>query len=208
MIKKSGWLSACLLLLIQTGCSTSSYIYKANDVNAWQQTRAELEKINSWDVRGKISIRSGEDLYTADLYWQQNHHDLNMRLVAPFSQAVTHFSGSDDKGYQVVTEQGELFDVDSPETVTENAFGVTLPFHELKSWIRGVPDRESPVWKVKFNSDNRLQAFEQSGWQIEILKYKSVDGRLLPSKVFLSRLNDYLADKKVDVRLILRRWII
>ncbi|MCK5334751.1 MAG: hypothetical protein KAQ67_01245, partial [Gammaproteobacteria bacterium] len=121
---------------------------------------------------------------------------------------VTEFKGSDEKGYQVLTGQGELIDVDSPESVTEHAFGVTLPFSELKSWVKGVPDRESPVWQARFNDDNRLENFQQSGWQVKILKYKKVGNKMLPSKLFLSRLNDDFTENKVDVRLILRRWML
>ncbi|MCK4708305.1 MAG: outer membrane lipoprotein LolB, partial [Gammaproteobacteria bacterium] len=169
---------------------------------------AQLEAIVQWDIQGKISIRSGEDLFTADLYWQQQKDDLSMRLVAPFSQGVTQFTGNDNKGYQVLTDQGELIDVDSPESVTEHAFGVSLPFSELKSWIKGVPDRDLPVWQASFNEENRLQKFQQSGWEIKILKYRKVGNKMLPAKLFLSRLNGDLTENKVDVRLILRRWVL
>ena len=206
MIKNICFTGACLIILLQAACSNSSYIQKSKDSASWKQTRAEMEAVKQWDIKGKISIRSGEHLYTADMYWQQKDQALNMRLVAPFSQAVTQFSGSDQQGYQVMTEQGELFEVDSPEMITENAFGVTLPFYELKSWIKGLPNRDFPVWKAEFNNENRLQAFEQSGWHVKILKYKKVSGKLLPSKLFLTRLNEDIADNKVDVRLILRRW--
>lgn len=206
MIKKLVWVTACSLVLLQSACTTSSYIQKAGDVSGWKQNRAALEAIKQWNIQGKISIRSGEDLYTADLYWQQQQHNLNMRLVAPFSQGVTQFSGSDEKGYQVLTEQGELIDVDSPEIVTEHAFGVSLPFHELKSWIKGLPDKEAFVWKAKFNQQNRLQEFQQSGWQIKIPGYKKAGSRWLPAKLFLSRIKEDISDNKVDVRLIVRRW--
>lgn len=206
MIKKIWLTGVCLIIVLQAACSNSSYIQKSKDIASWKQIRAEMEAVQQWDIKGKISIRSGEQLYTADMYWQQQKQVLNMRLVAPFSQAVTQFSGSDQQGYQVMTEQGELFDVDSPETVTESAFGVTLPFYELKSWVKGLPNRDFPVWKAEFNNENRLQTFEQSGWHVKILKYKNVSGKLLPSKLFLTRLNENMAENKVDVRLILRRW--
>jgi len=202
------WLLAGSFILLQASCTTSSYVSKAGDADAWKQNRAELESLQQWKLQGKISIRSGEDLYTADLYWRQQQQALNLRLVAPFSQGVTQFSGTTEHGYQVLTEQGEKFDVDSPEVVTENAFGVSLPFHELKSWIKGLPARDQFVWKAKFNQQNRLESFQQTGWQIKILKYKKTGSRWLPSKLFLSRIKENLADNKVEVRLIVRRWTI
>ncbi len=208
MIKKAGLFGLCLAILTLAACSNSSYIRKAKDAETWKQVRDQLESLRQWEIRGKISIRSAADLYTADLFWQQKGDNLKLRLVAPFSQGVTEFKGSDEKGYQVLTGQGELIDVDSPESVTEHAFGVTLPFSELKSWVKGVPDRESPVWQARFNDDNRLENFQQSGWQVKILKYKKVGNKMLPSKLFLSRLNDDMSDNKVDVRLILRRWML
>lgn len=165
-----------------------------------------MESIQQWDIQGKISIRSGDELYTADLYWQQQNNDLNMRLVAPFSQGVTQFSGNDKNGYLVLTGQGESIDVDSPESVTEHAFGVALPFSELKYWVRGLPERDVTVWQARFNEDDRLQSFQQSGWLVKILKYRKVGNKVLPAKLFLSRINDELTDNKVDIRLILRRW--
>lgn len=197
-----------MLILIQAGCTTSSYIHKATDSQAWKQKRETLEQIQQWDIRGKISIRSDADLYTADLYWQQQDARLNMRLVAPFSQAVTEFNGSDASGYQVLTEQGERFNVDSPETVTDNAFGVSLPFTELKSWIKGLPDRHARVWKAEFNDQNRLDSFQQSGWQVKLLKYRKIGANWLPVKLFLSRVGHDIGDKNVDVRLIVRRWVL
>ena len=208
MIKNIGPLGLCLAILTLAACSNSSYIRKAKNSEAWQQWRDQLELVQDWDIRGKISIRSAEDLYTADLFWQQKGADLKLRLVAPFAQGVTEFAGNDENGYQVLTDQGEMIDVDSPESVTEHAFGVTLPFTELKSWVKGVPDRESPVWLASFNDDNRLQHFQQSGWQVKILKYRKFGHLMLPSKLFLSRLNEDISDNKVDVRLILRRWVL
>lgn len=208
MIKRFSALAAWFFILIQAGCTTSSYIHKANNTEEWKQNRDTLEQIRQWDIRGKISIRSESDLYTADLFWTQKDAQLNMRLVAPFSQAVTEFSGSDEKGYQVLTEQGERFNVDSPETVTDNAFGVSLPFTELKSWIKGLPDRNTRVWKAKFNEQNRLESFQQSGWHVKLLKYRLVGKDWMPVKLFLSRVDHDIDDKNVDVRLIVRRWLL
>lgn len=198
----------CLLIMMLAACSGTSYIHKAENVESWKQTLKQLEQVNQWNIQGKISIRSGEELYTADLYWQQKQQALNLRLVAPFSQGVTQFTGNDKNGYQVLTDKGQLFDVDSPESVTEHAFGVSMPFSELKSWVKGIPDSETPVWRARFNADNRLQEFEQSGWKIKILKYRKMGNQVLPVKLFLSRLSDDMTDNKVDVRLILRRWVL
>lgn len=208
MIKKTGLFGLCLAILTLAACSNSTYIQKAKNIESWKQVRAQLELLQQWDIRGKISIRSAEDLYTADLFWQQKGPDLKLRLVAPFSQAVTEFSGNDENGYLVLTEQGEQMNVDSPETVTQHAFGVSLPFSELKSWVKGLPDSEARVWRAQFNDQNRLQFFEQSGWEVKILKYKKVGENMLPSKVFLSRLNENHSDKRVDIRLILNRWVL
>lgn len=208
MIKKAGLFALCLALLTLAGCSNSSYVRKAKNIESWKQTRDHLYALNDWEIRGKISIRSAAELYTADLFWQQKGANLKLRLVAPFSQAVTEFRGNDENGYQVLTEQGERIDVDSPESVTEHAFGVTLPFTELKSWVKGVPDSQSPVWQASFNEDNRLQTFQQNGWQVKILRYRRIDGEILPSKLFLSRIKDDISDNEVDVRVIIRRWMI
>lgn len=208
MIKKAGLFGLCLALLTLTACSNSSYVRKAKNIQAWEQTRDHLESFKDWEIRGKISIRSADEAYTADLFWQQKGINLKLRLIAPFSQGVTEFRGNDEGGYQVLTDQGELMNVDSPESVTQHVFGVSLPFTELKSWVKGVPDRESPVWQARFNDENRLQKFQQSGWQVKLLKYRDVNGKVLPSKVFLSRINEDLSEDKVDIRLILRRWVI
>jgi len=204
-ILRLSWPALALLL---TACASSSYIQNANNIAAWQQQSAQLQAIQQWQLSGKISIRSGQDVYIADLFWQQQSAELKLRLVAPFSQAVTQFSGNTENGYQVLTEQGETYHVDSPESATENAFGVSLPFSELKSWIKGLPDSHSSVWQARFNDDNRLQSFEQNGWQVSILKYKQVGAQALPAKLFLSRINHELTDNKVDIRIILRRWVL
>lgn len=208
MIKTFRLTGLALAVLLLAACSASSYKHKAKNIALWEQRSQQLAAIQQWHLSGKISIRSGDDVYIADLFWQQKPGDLTLRLVAPFSQGVTQFSGSEENGYQVLTEQGETFDVDSPESASENAFGVSLPFSELKSWIKGLPDSHSIVWKARFNDDNRLQSFEQSGWQVKMLKYKKVGDQVLPGKLFLSRLNQELTDNKVDIRLILRRWVL
>jgi len=208
VIKKTALFGLWLGILSLMACSNSSYIQKAKNIESWQQSRDQLASLQQWEIRGKISIRSASELYTADLFWQQNGADLKLRLAAPFSQAVTDFSGNDEDGYLVLTEQGEQVKVDSPETITEHAFGLSLPFSELKSWIKGVPDSGARVWRAHFNDDNRLQFFEQRGWEVKILKYKQVGEYTLPSKVFLSRLNENQSDKRVDIRLILNRWVL
>jgi len=208
VIKKSGLIGLCLSLLVLASCTGTSYIQKAKDIDGWKQQRTALEKLKQWNISGKISIRSADFLYTADLFWQQKNSHLKLRLVAPFSQDVTEFRGDDESGYKVLTGRGEYLNVDSPEVVTEHAFGVSLPFTELKSWVKGLPDKNMTVWRARFNEQNQLQSFEQSGWQVKYKRYKKVGNKTLPAKVFLTRLNESLSDHEVDVRLILRRWVL
>ena len=181
---------------------------KAPSVTAWKQRQAQLQAIDSWDIRGRLSIRNEQQVFPADLFWQQQQQHLMLRLVAPFGQGTTQISRVDGQDYRVITPQGQQIMVDSPASLTLYAFGVALPYQELQYWIRGLPAETGHVWRARFDEQNRLIAFQQNGWDIRILRYQHHGDVDLPNKIFLSLLNDSdepLGDR-VDVRLIIQRW--
>jgi outer membrane lipoprotein LolB len=76
--------------------------------------------------------------------------------------------------------------------------GFELPLDQLRFWLLGVPDQRAP-FELKRNAEDRAAQLIQSDWTIDIDRYMSFDGDVLPAHLVLSR-------EGVRVRIAVDHW--
>jgi outer membrane lipoprotein LolB len=172
------------------------------DIKAWQQHLGQVKNINGWDIRGRVSIQTKDDGGPADLFWQQTdskHFDI--KLVAPFGAGTLHLQGQ-PTGVLLTTSDGEQIMAQTADDLIRQVQGWHFPVSGLRYWLLGTPAPSSKSELVSWNEQGLLYVLHQDGWRIEMRKYKKVANKILPGKLFISRLNE----EEVDVRVIIREW--
>lgn len=93
---------------------------------------------------------------------------------------------SDGSAVSIVTSRGDRLDNDAARAELAKRLGFEPPLDSLRYWIQGVPEPGHPAQET-LDSQQRLAALQQDGWQINYTDYMPVGGGWLPSKLTVQR---------------------
>jgi outer membrane lipoprotein LolB len=189
-----------LSFILLTGCASISQKQQAvtekPSITKTSQNNT-ASTINTWDLTGKIAIRSPKDAFTASWQWHQNNESYTIGLYGPIGSNAIQLTGSPG-AVSLKTSDGKKYKSSSPETLLEQQLGWRLPVSSLYYWIRGLPVPNVASQKER-DTSGRLSILAQQGWRIEYSRYSTVKGVDLPAKIALN--NDTL-----NVKIIINQW--
>jgi outer membrane lipoprotein LolB len=167
----------------------------------WEQRLAHNKQIDSWTIKARLGIQTEYEGGSFDVYWQQLLDAFDIRLIAPLGQGAVQITG-DDAGVTIQLADGRSEYSDDAEGLFASMTGLSLPVAGLHDWLRGMPIEGETIQHASWNEQGQLYKLEQSGWRLEINRYKSVAGFELPHAFYLER-----EDRpELSVRLLVRDW--
>lgn len=193
MFKKLLVIITCLTL---AGCS----VFKTQPTSpeapiSWEQHQALLKNYASWELSGKVGIRTSQDSQSANLKWLQAQQSYQIDIHGPWGQGGASITGQ--PGNVTVQTDGKEFKGENPEQILRNQLGWDLPISDIYWWIRGLPSPRMNFSQTLEN--NRLKTLHQDGWDINYLRYNSLTP-VLPSKLTLSR-------QDLRITVVINSWI-
>lgn len=187
-------LSAVLLL---AGCSGLSQKPETEaPTHSWDQLHQALLNPDSWQLRGKIGIRTTGENQSANLYWQQQAQHYQIELTGPLGQGGARIKGN-GAGITINIAGEEPLWAASPELLMEQTLGWQFPVRQLLFWVRGIPAPEHP-FKLSLNQQKAEQII-QNNWEINYLRFSHQQGYALPEKLTISQ-ND------LRLTIIVKEW--
>jgi len=155
-------------------------------------------QINSWQINGRIAVKTESNNWTANVYWHQQDSVYQLRLNIPPGQGVVLLEGNANEVI-MHTSNNETFSAQDPDTLIADVLKVHIPISDLNFWIRGIPtDEPVPAWYT-FNEAGNLQSLRQNGWEIVYKQYINIQGIDLPKKIFLE-------NAKFRVKIAVSQW--
>lgn len=134
--------------------------------------------INSWNLRGKIGVKTPEEASSGYLNWYQCDRQFEIRVNGPLGSGAAKLVG--DAQQVTLYQSGEPpHSAATAEQLIETQLGWQLPISHLRYWIRGLP---SP--NERFHAT--AQGFQQAGWSLAFPRQASVDGYTLPARAIAS----------------------
>jgi outer membrane lipoprotein LolB len=181
----------------------------------WQQTRARLARIDRWDIRGRMAVRTAGDGGSATFLWDRTQDVHRIEMFGPFGSGRVSISQGPDGA--------ELRDGDNPPRTAPTAeellyyqVGWHVPFESLKYWLKGMPSPGDHDGLI-LDPEGRALAFRQGGWDVSIVDYEAIDSLSLPRKVFIKALpgtihlvgerGEDLGDR-LDVKVVIKSWLL
>ena len=167
----------------------------------WEQRMAQNKQIENWTIKARLGIQSEYEGGSFDVHWQQLLDAYDIRLIAPLGQGAVQISG-DNTGVTIRLANGRSEYSDDTEALFASMTGLSLPVAGLQDWLRGMPIEGEAIQHASWNEQGQLYKLEQSGWRIEMNRYKSVGAFELPHAFYLER-----DDRpELSVRLLVREW--
>lgn len=163
-------------------------------VNAAANT-ALAQRLDHWELSGKIALRRGDRGHSGFLTWRQNGERYRIRVSGPLGTGGFTVDGS-PQAVTLITADRQLTAA-SPEQLLDKALGWRIPVSPLIYWVRGLP---APGGLESIYYNQGLPAtLSQDGWQVAFDSFTTVGAVTLPSRLVLQH-----ADMKIIV--VIKQW--
>jgi outer membrane lipoprotein LolB len=177
-------------------CRTVPPVHEA-PATTWEVRRPLLQARDRFELKGRVAVAAAGEGFNARLRWTQDGKQTRMSLDGPLGAGGVQVT-SDGSAVSIVTSRGDRLDNDAARAELAHRLGFDPPLDSLRYWIQGVPEPGHPAEET-LDSQQRLAALQQDGWNIQYTDYMSVGGEWLPSKLTLQR-------QGVRLRLVVDGW--
>lgn len=175
-----------MLVLLLNACATRPPAPESAPEGVWEQHRDSLRTLTDWQLAGRVAIRNAEEGWSANFDWWQTGQRYRIRLRGPFGQGAVELHGDAQGVWLKRKDQAPVYAHDADALLARET-GWQLPVSGLGAWLRGLPDTTPPVTSLDWDSAGQLTQLQQSGWQIDYRRYRTVGERQLPDKLQLVR---------------------
>lgn len=171
----------CYALLLS---ACSHLTPKADDY----QSAKQLNQVQNWQAKGKLSVNSQETNATGYLTWVQNQQAYDILVSGPFGARSSRLTGDSQQASLLLAgwQQPQL--ADNAEQLMQQHLGWDFPVASLHYWIKG---QIAPKGKAKpvFNEHGLLESLQQHGWNISFARYQQQQGVWLPGLIKMQGYN-------------------
>lgn len=156
---------ALLALGVLGGCAT---LQTGTDGLNLEQRREALHSVDTWEMRGRLSVDTGERSFQGSFNWHQQGDALELVVRGPLRNGVLQVEGQPDA--LTVRARGETRTLTDPEAELSELIGWWLPVASLPDWLLGFPDDEFRAVTMPGN-DGTLASIEQRLWRVDYAAY-------------------------------------
>jgi outer membrane lipoprotein LolB len=159
---------ACSVLLAAAllgGCAT---LRTGTDGLNLEQRRERLQSVEAWEMRGRLTVDTGERSFQGSFNWLQNGDALDLVVRGPLRNGVLQVEGRPDA--LTVRARGETHTLTDPETELSDLIGWWLPVASLPDWLLGFPDDQFRAVTMP-GADGTLASIEQRLWRVDYPAY-------------------------------------
>jgi outer membrane lipoprotein LolB len=141
----------------------------------------QLNTLQQWQVRGKLSVVSPNEAVTGYLTWQQDKEDFDLFLSGPFGQGSSRLVGNNNQATLTLPNQDPV-NAPSAEYLMARYLGWNFPVLDLRYWVKGQPSPHTTFTEVR-NTLGLLESLQQHGWKVEFSRYQRQGDTWLPGRV-------------------------
>lgn len=196
-VDKKTLFGACVAALAALLAGCTAQPLRQPQAQSWEAHRAQLQRREHFDLRGRVAVAAGQDGFNARLRWVQQGARSRLSLDGPLGVGGAQVSLEGD-ALSVRNSRGETLSDSAARAELVTRLGFDPPLRSLRYWVQGVPDPGTPASET-LDERQRLAALEQDGWRIAYAGYRASGGDWLPEKLSLQR-------EGVRVRLFIEDW--
>lgn len=177
-LKPQRALAIAFLLALVSACSSTDPLQTA--VN-WQQHHDTVSTLDSWQLQGRLNIRTESESRTVNLLWDQHAGDFDINLSGSLGMGTVTIRGNDE-GLVMEKSSEAPYYADNLADISESYLGYAFPAEHLLYWVRGIMAPDTP-YQAAWNEGQLIEVLQQDQWQIEYDRYQQVAGLYLPGRI-------------------------
>ena len=187
----------CLILFI-SGCAQKPQPVPEDFDYRQQLTR--LEKLQHWEIKGRISITTTEDAFSASFKWSRLVDYQRIDITGMLGQTYVTLEITPDKAMLSVDDREPVIATDLDQLMWSQ-LGFTLPIELLTDWVKAYPTT-STLDSVRINVDGFIQSMSFQEWQVDYKRYRDfpgLTGLQLPSRTTVT-------NNRETIKLAIKTW--
>lgn len=149
-------------------------------------------------LQGRLSVKTAEQAYSGGITWVHEPLRDEILVRSPLGQGLAELR-RDPQGISLVDAEGNQYQAASEEALLEQTLGLRLPINGLVHWLTALPRPDVP-YRLEHGEHGQVTRLEQDGWRLEYGRYREVEGRLMPGRLFARR------DETWEFRLVVDQW--
>ena len=191
-----------IALLTAASLGACATLRVGTDGRSFEERRALLESVDSWQMRGRLTVDTGDRAFQGRFSLRQDSGSLDLVVRNPLGAGVLQVAGPRDA--LEVTARGETRTLVDPERELSELVGWWLPIGSLPAWLVGLPD---PGFRAATEpgADGTLAAFEQRLWRASFPAYQLANGADGTGTVVVPRRID-LTHENLELKLTIDEW--
>lgn len=179
----------CGLLIALFGCAAAPQDRPDDPQAAWERRQVILTRQQTWALSGKLAVHAEQEGWFAGLNWWQDGEQFQVDLKDSFGRIVARIEG-DENEVALTQQDGSKITAATPEQLTRELYGWTLPLSGLRYWVLGAPapgdDSTQREEHRVLDNYGRLTELHQAGWIVEYQQYQDLEPVALPEKISVS----------------------
>lgn len=185
---------AVLTGAVVSGCAS----WRTMAVVSQRSALPEASPVAFFKLEGRLSVKAEEQNFSGGLLWDRKAGGETLLLSTPLGQGVAEIRRQENR-VSLTDSEGNVHVADSGEALLQRVVGIKLPVEGLVYWLSALPRTGSP-FSAEQDESGRVAVLNQDGWRIEYGRYRELDGRWLPARVFAKR------DDNLEFRLVVDSW--
>lgn len=146
----------------------------------WSIERDRLERLDHWQLSGKLAIITEQERGSARLNWQQDGDDYRLNLTSLIGTHILELNRQQGR-LTLIDRDGKTHQSQNASALIYQLTGWDLPIDGLPLWIKGLPGKAH----YQLNADKSLASVSDGAWQIDYQQYQDQDGYRLPHQLSL-----------------------
>ena len=191
-----------MLFSLLAGCAVLPERVPSTDPEAtWTLRQTLLAQIDTWTLRGRVALRSGDEGGQASLQWKRQAETQRIELAGPIGSGRVRLT-QNRFGAELRDARDRVYRDSSLQRLLLRRVGWDLPFDDMNYWVLGLP-APGGITRSELDAWGRLATLEQAGWEVRFLDYTKQGQFELPSQLVVRRTG---TTTPVEARLIIETW--
>lgn len=169
---------------------------------AWEARREALLALDSWELRGRIGVKTTDGGGQGNLEWWQGPAAARLRVSGPFGAGAWELRWNDR---EAILSDGdgevalEYSGGDALDRLLADNVGWQFPAEQTRYWVLGLAAPGSRS-RLAYSDDGWLEGLEQDGWQVAFDRFSERQGYWMPRKITVE-------NEQARLRLVVDSWL-
>ena len=185
-------------LLVVSGLSGCATFMGGNLLPRSTEAQQQLYASKAWTLEGRIAVKSGNEGWSANLFWEHDGGQERLRLYGPFGQGAVSIILQNQMIY-INEGNGVVNSSRDPEELLTRKLGFSVPLGSLRYWVLGLPAPDIS-YQAELDDKGGLKGFQQQAWVLGFENFENVGNFVMTQKMTIQ-------GSQVRLRLVVDEWV-